>query len=98
MRRMSVAYKVITQDEMDDVIVRTFKANEMDLFAHTSNKQRFESMLQTLNDGEWKARVQMLLDETNSRIEEVQSILDATAAQLPDEIRIQASLARIDGR
>lgn len=84
----------LTQDEMDDALVNTHKANEMDLYIHGVNKERYETMLQTLPDGKFKDRITGLLAETNDRILEVSSILDATTPQLPPAERVTASLDR----
>jgi ferritin-like metal-binding protein YciE len=93
-----MAYKTLSIEEQHDLIVRTYYGNEADLFSHMTNKERFESILATATDPEWRARIQNLLDDTNKRIMEVQSILEATDPQLPSDVEIAASMARIKER
>lgn len=87
-------YKTLTQEEMDDAVVGTYKANEMDHYIHNVNKVRYEAMIPTLTKSAFKDRIQGLLDETNSRISEVTNILASTDAQLPSTIKIAESIAR----
>lgn len=91
-------YKTLTESEQDDLIVQTYKSNEKDLFVHLINKDRFEDMLQTLGESDFKTRIEKLLIDTNSRIIEVQSVLDSTDKQLPDNTRVADSLVRIKSR
>ncbi len=88
-------YQLLTPDEQDDIIAGFLLAQERDLYSHTINKQRFESMLATLPDGTWKKRVQELKDQTDSRLNEVQTIIEATKAQLPSQLRLDAAKARM---
>jgi len=89
-------YKTLKQEEMDDAVISFYKAQEMDLYLHNINKQRYEAMLETLPEGKFRDRVQGLLDETNSRIAEVEAILVATVPQLPQKEAIASSLARLE--
>ena len=93
-----MAYKTLSIEEQNDLIVRTYYGNESDLFSHLANKARFEAILATATDPEWRARIQNLLDDTNKRIMEVQSILAATDPQLPSDVEIAASMTRIRQR
>lgn len=93
-----MAYKTLPIEEQHDLIVRTYYGNESDLFTHLTNKERFEAILAKATDPEWRARVQNLLDDTNKRIMEVQSILEATDPQLPSDVEIAASMVRIKDR
>lgn len=87
-------FKTLTQEEMDDMLVSTLKAQEVDLYIHTVNKQRYEEMLKTMEEGEFKSRVQHLLQETDTRITEVNTILNALEKQLPIQSRVDASILR----
>lgn len=93
-----MAYKTLTLDEQNDMVVSTYYANESDLFSHTANKERFERILQGTISDPFRARIEKLLSDTNSRIAEVQAILDATIPQLPSDTEISASLTRIKSR
>ena len=88
-------YMVLSQDEMDEMVVAKLLAEERDLFAHRLTKERLEAMLPRLPDGDYKQHCERLLDSTNARIREVQAIIDATLPQLPDETRRAAALDRI---
>ena len=88
-------YQTLTDTEKDDHVVNFMKAQETDLYLHNINKQRYETMLQNLPEGKWKERVQTLLDETNERIQEVSSTIEATKPQMPDQTRVDSALARI---
>lgn len=87
-------YKTLTETEKHDMVVNTYRANEMDHFSHNLNKERYENMLPSLDEGAFKERIMHLLAETNGRIVEVSSILASTEAQLPTEAEIAASLLR----
>jgi len=90
-----MAYQTLSTDKQDDMLVATLAAQEADLFSHTINKQRFETMLLTLPAGEFRNRVGQLLADTINRLTEVASILDALTTQLPDQTRIDAAKKRL---
>ena len=92
---MNKTFKVLSQDEQDDIIVEFYEAQERDLFSHELNAERYERMLAALPDGDWRKRIEQLHTETLKRKDEVESILAATESQLPPADRIAASLARI---
>jgi ferritin-like metal-binding protein YciE len=86
-------YKVLKQEEMDNIVVEFHGAQERDHFTHNLNKARYEEMLPTLDEGAFKSRIQELLNETNGRIEEVEAIMTATESQLPSKDKIDAIVA-----
>lgn len=90
-----MAFVTLSQNEQDDILVRTFKAQETDLFTHQTNKTRLEDMLLILAPGPFRESIVNLLSQTDARISEVQAIVDSTAKQLPDAARIAAALSRI---
>lgn len=92
---MPYTYKCLSQEEQDEILVTFLKAQEMDLYCHQINLERYDAMLKALPDGEFRSRIQQLRDETESRIAEVTSILEATVAQLPPPDRLQAAVARV---
>jgi hypothetical protein len=89
-------YKILTEKARDKTIVEFFEAQERDLHSHTINKERYESMLPSLQPGKFRARIQELLEQTNDRLEEVSNIIKATIPQLPPDERIKAILAERD--
>jgi hypothetical protein len=87
--------KLLTPDEQDEILARTLKAQEVDLYTHEVNKDRFEKMLAADITGPWRDRVQGLLDSTNERIVEVESILAALDQQSPSDERLLAAHERV---
>lgn len=88
-------YDLLTQDEMDDMLVQTMRGQQLDHFMHTVNLQRYETMLPGLPDGEFKQRMERLTEETRARLAEVESIIEAVKPQMPAKARVAASLGRI---
>jgi hypothetical protein len=91
--------KMLKQDEMDDVIVSFYKAQEMDAFCHQINIERYESIFK--NGGcpdSFKTTIREKLEDTKSRLNEVLIIMKATEPQLPSRERIEASLSRLKDR
>ena len=93
-----MAYLVLTQDEQDDIMVAFMLAQERDQFTHGVNRQRYEAMLLTLNAGPFRDRINQLLSETNSRIVEVDAIVQHSFSQMPPSVRIAAAVARLKAR
>ena len=88
-------YKIMTQDEQDDIQVEFLASQERDLFCHMTSLTRYDAMLAELPTGAFKTRIQQLRADTQSRILEVSSIIAAHEAQMPTAERITASSARI---
>ncbi len=88
-------YLMLLEAKADDTIVAFFHAQEHDHFCYMLNKTRYEAILQTGNNGDFRQRITQLLAETNARIAEVEQILVATQAQLPSQDRIDAARARL---
>jgi len=91
-------YKVLDQDTRDDIIVEFFEAQERDLHCFLLNKERYEAMLEHLEDGPFRKRIEKLLAETNQRIAEVEAIIAATEKQLPGSDRIAAAKQRLQAK
>ena len=91
-------YRLLTQEEQDEIIAVYLKAQERDLFTHKLNLQRFEAMLPSLPNGEFKQRIQQLRNETIERIAEVEAIIEKTLPQAPPVERMQAAIARVEQR
>lgn len=88
-------YRVLSEEEKDDIIVEFFLVQERDKFCHEINLERFNRMLQTLPEGNFKERIKTLRDETQARLNEVNSIIEATIPQLPPEPRLSNAISRI---
>jgi hypothetical protein len=91
-------YRLLTQEEQDEIVATFLKAQERDLFTHRLNLQRFEAMLPSLPAGEFKQRIQQLRNETIERIGEVEAIIEKTLPQAPPVERMQAAIARVEQR
>jgi len=88
-------YLILTEDEQDDIKVSFLRSQERDKYCHEINKERYAAMLQTLEDGTWKTRVEKLHTDTVSRLVEVDSIIAATLPQMPTQERIDAAIVRL---
>ena len=91
-------FKVLTEEEQDEIIVEFLEAQERDLFSHTINLDRFERMLRKLPNGPWRERIEELKRQTQERLMEVASIIEATLPQLPPPERIRAAKQRLLAR
>ena len=91
-------FRFLNQEERDEIIVEFFKAQERDAFCHMINLQRFDDMLRKLPPGKWRDTIQTLRDQTQERLNEILSIIEATIPQLPPQERIQAALERLEKR
>lgn len=89
-------YKLLTQDEQDEITASFLIAQERDLFCHQLNKERFTEMLKSLPEGDWKKRIKTLSDDTDKRIIEVDSLIKAT--KLPSTERLNAALQRVKAK
>jgi hypothetical protein len=92
-------YKFMTQDEQDDLLVQMMASQERDLHSHTTNLDRFKAIMDQLAaDSPLRAKYQMLIDQTTSRIEEVSAIIAATEPTLPPQARIDAAKMRLKAK
>lgn len=90
-----MAYKTLTDNQQDEILVSTLAAQEVDLFSHETSITRYETMLKTLPEGKFRIRIENLLKETKSRRDEVQAIIDATIPQLPSDQRVMSAVGRL---
>ncbi|MDD3474320.1 MAG: hypothetical protein PHP08_00270 [Candidatus Dojkabacteria bacterium] len=95
---MSIQYKTLTQDEKDDVIVSFLHQQEIDHYCHSINKERYEKLLSDnkLPEGTFKENIQNLMKELESRITEVERIIENTKSQLPSQERIESAIVRMN--
>ncbi|MBA7653876.1 hypothetical protein ES703_61739 [subsurface metagenome] len=91
-------YQVLSQDEQDDIVVSFMLSQERDKFCHELNLGRYDSMLPSLPDGEWKARVTDLRSETANRLAEINSIIEASKKGMPPAARLEAAKLRLQAK
>lgn len=87
--------RILSDEEKDNIIVEFMESQERDLYCLELNEERYAKMLKTLPPGKWKDRITQLHAETVERKTEVESIIAATAGQLPTAERIAAAKARL---
>jgi len=92
---MANGYRLLTQQEQDDIIVSYMLSQERDAYCHSINLERFNTMLMDLPPGKFKERIEGLRNDTQLRLTEVQATVDATKDQLPPQARIDDALTRI---
>lgn len=95
---MPYVYKILSEEEQDDMIVLTLAAQERDHFSHSTNLERFNSMLSTMTPNQWKDRIAQLKADTEQRLGEVTSIIEALTPQLPAKVKLDASVARLKAK
>lgn len=89
-------YQFLSEEERDEHIVAFAHAQEQDLFLHRINAERFRAMLAAGGHGEqFEAHLRKMLSDTESRIAEVSSTIEATKRQLPPAPRAGRALGRI---
>ena len=92
-------FRVLSQEEQDDMIIQTLHAQERDLFMHTVNKERYEELVKTLPEGnELRVKLEKEVAVVASRIEEVEKIIEAIEKQLPSQEGIDSGISRIAER
>ncbi|MDM7913027.1 MAG: hypothetical protein QUS09_08010 [Methanotrichaceae archaeon] len=90
-------YKLLSEDEKDEIAASFLLAQERDHYCHTVNIARLREMLKDgLPEGVWKNHVQQLLADSEERLAQVESIIKSTA--LPSLERLQAAKARIEAK
>lgn len=96
---MARTYKLIDSDDQDDTLIAFYVAQERDHAAHTLNLVRFETILADASiTPEFRARVTQLKAETESRLNEVTAILNASEPTLPVQGRLTAAKARLKAK
>jgi len=89
------SYKTLSQEEQDDIIVSFFLQQERDKYCHELNLARYDNILKTTKDGNWKNKISSLRSDTIKRLAEVNSIVDATQGQLPPPDRLDLAKKRL---
>ena len=92
-------YKMLSQDERDEMLAQTLLAQERDAFMHGVNLERFDTIIaDPLTPDYFREHVTSLRNETASRIAEVDATIRALEPQLPDATRLEAAKVRIATR
>ena len=89
----------ITTEEKEDMLIQTLRAQEMDLYLHTLNKERFQDMVKGLPaDSEFKAKLENEILVIDSRLVEVNTTITALDKQIPEGTDVVAVLARLKAK
>lgn len=88
---------LLTQEDKDLPIVRTMKAQQMDLYNFQKDLERYTSMLEVLPEGTMRERILQEIPVVESRILEVESIIYATSKQMPSDAETERLLTVLQG-
>jgi len=92
-------YKTLTELEKEEMLIQTLKSQEMDLYIHSLNKERFEDMIPTLPIGDpFRQKLESEVVVIDSRLVEVNTILTSLEKQIPVDTNIATVLARIKAK
>jgi hypothetical protein len=92
-------FKLLKQEEQDEMLAETLLAQERDLYMHEINKERFLGIINSLPaENSFRQKLEREIPVIDSRIEEVSSIIDALEPQLPDNQRLTDAMTRIEAR
>lgn len=94
-----MAYKVLSEEEQDNIIVAFYLEQERDHYCHTISLARYDAMLPDIPDGsELKEQIKELRGQTLQRIDAVERYMAAAERQLPPtQERITAAKNRLFG-
>lgn len=95
---MAEEYKVLSQDDRDDMIVHFYHSQESDLFLHRINLERYDKMLKGSLEDKFRERITELVRQEKAALANVVAIMKATEGQLPTQERITASMLRYKER
>ena len=90
-------YRVLSQEEQDDIIVAYMLSQERDKYCHELNLARYAAMERSAN-GDWGDRISKLKAETEVRLAEVNSVIAETEKQLPPQERLEAAIIRLKSK
>ena len=96
---MLYTFKTLTAEEQEEMLVNTLKAQELDLYMHTMNKERFQDMITALPDGnDFKTKLQSEIVVIDSRLVEVNTTIASLEKQIPVELDIAVVMTRIKNK
>lgn len=103
---MTYVFKTLKVEEQEEMLVNTLKAQELDLYLFTLNKERYEDMLPNLPDtvtingqvfpNEFKLKIASEINVLNSRLNDVTHTITAVEKQIPVDIDYPAVLLRLE--
>lgn len=88
-------YKLLSQDEQDEILVNTLRAQERDHFCYAANVERYTNALTTLPPGPKRDYIAALLVTETEAMDHQSHIVNHTQKQMPPQARVDAALARI---
>ena len=89
----------ITTEEKEDMLIQTLRAQEMDLYLHTLNKERFQDMVKGLPKGnEFRKRLEGEILVIDSRLVEVNTTIASLDKQIPEGTDVVAVLSRLKAK
>lgn len=96
---MPTTYKLLSQEERDEIIANTLKAQERDIFTYQLNIDRYSALLEDENlDPEYKAKLETLLESENREKNRTESIYTATLAQAPTQAKLESAITRLESK
>lgn len=96
---MPRTFKTLTEHEKEEMLVNTLKAQELDLYMHTINKERYEDMIEALPvENEFRKRLEAEVTVVDSRLVEVNTIITSLEKQIPADIDYAVVLERIKAK
>ena len=98
MAESKYVYQILTDDEKDEITVAFMEAQERDKFCHELNMERYDDILTSLPEGDFRKKITNLRTETQSRLDEVNPIIVSTQKQMPDAARVTAAQARLKAK
>lgn len=91
-------YTQLSQDEQDDYIAEAMRGRELEHFTRSVNVANYDAMLPTLQDGDWKQRIQQMRLEEIAALAHEDEVHAALSAQLPDPVRLAAAQSRVTAK
>ena len=89
----------ITKEEKEEMLIQTLKAQEMDLYIHTLNKERFQDMVLNLpEESEFRQKLEGEILVIDSRLEEVNATIASLEKQIPEDTDVPAVLVKLKAK
>ena len=89
----------ITPEEKEDMLIQTLRGQEMDLYIHNLNKERFQDIVASLpEDNEFRKKLESEILVIDSRLAEVNAVITALDKQLPEGINVAVVMARLKAK
>ena len=89
----------ITAEEKEDMLIQTLRGQEMDLYIHNINKQRFQDMVIALPaDNAFRIKLESEILVIDSRLAEVNAVITALDKQIPEGIDVAVVVARLKAK